>query len=454
MDAGAPHLLFLTRTAYTLGGAATWLDYLEPALRARGWRVTVGLVEGPVFHRPERYLVQHPHQNWVRIPSLTATEQGRRQALRQAIAALTPDVVVSMNVADAVAVIAAERAMGYETPRIAISAQMIDEGLLHDIAAFAPVLDAVVCTNALTRQLAIQLSGMPPERVWHGPYGVPMPAAVPPATAPARLQICYVGRLDEPDKRVYDIPRILATLDTCAVPFQITIIGTGPDEAALRQRMAPWIANGAARFLGRLAPADIWSQVNPGHGVLLLTSWTDTGPFVVFEAMAWQLAVVSSRYYGSGLDQALRHGDTAMLFPIGDATAAAHCLRQLWQDPALHHHLIAQGAQLVRERYSLAHSIAAWDGIFRGIVEAPLRPVGQALAPARMEARLACCALQDPDHDVRVPDEEEPMEDDEWPLTLARVPQNNPRFWAYVAKVDRHSLPRGRDASKEPIRSG
>ncbi len=438
MDTRAPHLLFLMRTAYTLGGAATWLDYLEPALRTRGWRVTVGLVEGPTFHRPERYLAQHPHQDWVRIPCLTPTEEGRRQALRQVMAALTPDVVVSMNVADAVAVIAAERAMGHKTPRIVISAQMIDEGLLHDIAAFAPVLDAVVCTNALTRQLAIQLSGMPPERVWYGPYGVPMPADVPPATPSARLSICYVGRLDEPDKRVYDIPRILAMLDTYAVPFQCTIIGTGPDEAALRQRMAPWIANGTARFLGRLAPADIWPQVDPGHGVLLLTSWTDTGPFVVFEAMAWQLAVVSSRYYGSGLERALRHEDTAMLYPIGDATAAAHCLRQLWTNGALHQRLITQGARLVRERYALAHSIAAWDGILRGILEAPPRQVVQARVP--LSTDLACCASQSTDPNVGVHSGEGSGENDEWPLTLARVAPDNPQFWAYVAELDTPSV--------------
>ena len=426
------------RTAYTLGGAATWLDYLEPALRTRGWRVTVGLVEGPTFHRPERYLAQHPHQDWVRIPCLTTTEEGRRQALRQVMAALTPDVVVSMNVADAVAVIAAERAMGHETPRMAMSAQMIDEGLLHDIAAFAPVLDAVVCTNALTQQLAIQLSGMPPERVWYGPYGVPMPAHVPPVASPGHLPIYYVGRLDEPDKRVYDIPCILARLDDDGVPFQLTVIGTGPDEVEFRQRLAPWTANGTARFLGRLAPADIWPQVNPGHGVLLLTSWTDTGPFVVFEAMAWQLAVVSSRYYGSGLERALRHEDTAMLFPIGDAPAAAHCLRQLWSDGALRQRLIAQGTQLVRQRYTLEHSITAWDGIFRGIVAMPRRQVGEAAAHTLVD--LACCAPQAPGHDASRRIDEEAGENDEWPLTLARVAPHNPQFWAYVAALDASSM--------------
>lgn len=372
----SPHILFLTRTAYTLGGAATWLDYLEPGLRERGWRVTVGLMEGRRFHRPEPYLAQHRHQEWVRIACLSGTQEGRRTALRQALAALAPDLVVSMNVADAVAVIAEERARGRPTPRVAISAQMIDEGLLHDIADGAPVLDAVLCTNALTRQLAIQLAGMPPERVFYGPYGVPLPTSVPSVAPGAYLPICYVGRLDWPDKRVHDIPRILEVLDAQAVPFALTVIGTGPDEAEFRQRLQPWIARGSARLLGRLAPADIWAQVHPGRGVLLLTSWTDTGPFVVFEAMAWKVAVVSSRYYGSGLERALRHQDTAMLFPIGNAEAAAACLRQLRTDPALHQRLLDNGLRLVHERYTLEHSIATWEGIFRTLLATAPRPVG------------------------------------------------------------------------------
>lgn len=436
----APHLLFLMRTAYTLGGAATWLDYLEPALRARGWRVTVGLVEGHTFHRPERYLAQHPHQEWVRITCLDGTRQGRRQALHRALAELAPDLVVSMNVADAVAVIAEDRALGLPTPRIAISAQMIDEGLLHDIAAFAPVLDAVVCTNALTRQLAIRLGGMSPERVWYGPYGVATPENLGPRVPVApreRLHICYVGRLDEPDKRVYDIPRIMAALDDGAVPYTLTVIGTGPDETEFRRRLHPWIANGSARLLGRLAPGALWEQTHPGSGVLLLTSWTDTGPFVVFEAMARNIAVVSSMYYGSGLERALRHRDTAMLFPIGDATAAAECLRQLWTDPALHQHLLEQGAELVRQRYTLEHSIAAWKQIFRAIVALPPRVVDQT-SPRAFPTDLVALAQPSTPGDSQAPHSEGQSENDEWPLTLAQVAPDNPVFWSYVAALDAH----------------
>ena len=418
-----PHILFLNRTAYTLGGAATWLDYIELGLRECGWRVTIGLLEGKQFHRPERYLEKHPHQEWVRISCTTGTAEGRREALREAIRSVKPDLIISLNVADALAVVADWRSSGQVTPRIAVSAQMIDEGLLQDIAAFSDVLDAVICTNALTRQLAIKLGGMPAERVCYGPYGVAIPELRPPTeTAATGLQLFYVGRIDWPDKRVHDLIPILDELEARAVPFTLTVIGSGPDEGEFRRRMRARMQDGSVQLIGRLAAAEIWPRIYAAGGVLLLTSWTDTGPFVVFEAMSWQVPVVSSKYYGSGLERALRHTETAMLFPIGDAAAAADCVRQLWTDRALQRKLIENAGQLVRDRYSIDTSVVEWDRVFRSVLELPMR-VGSPEQTRPFAPDQATVSAQ-------------PSENDEWPLSMAGVAPNNLEFWAYVAELD------------------
>ena len=423
-----PHILFLNRTAYTLGGAATWLDYIEPSLRQRGWQVTIGLLEGKTFHRPEAYLDKHPHQDWIRIPCLTNTTSGRREALQEAIQSAAPDLVITLNVTDAVALVGQCRGLGQPMPKIAISAQMIDDGLCTDIAAFSDVLDAVICTNQLTRQLAIKLGGMPPDRVCYGPYGVALPDIVPPPPPGDRLSIFFVGRIDWPDKRVYDIPRILDALDARNVPFDLTVIGAGSDEVEFRRRLQPWLHNGSARLIGRLAPDDIWPRIHACGGVLLLTSWTDTGPFVVYEAMSWNVPVVSSRYYGAGLEDALRHDETAMLFPIGDADAAADSLMQLWDDPTRHQRLIHNAAQMVRQRYMLDHSIAEWDRIFRSILEMPERIVssGDPHRAVQAEVEVGSHAIEEESH----------QENDEWPLTLARAAPDHSTFWDYVAELD------------------
>jgi len=47
-------LLFVAPSAYPLGGLATWLDYLVPGLRDKGWKVTIGLTAGQ-FHNVDAY---------------------------------------------------------------------------------------------------------------------------------------------------------------------------------------------------------------------------------------------------------------------------------------------------------------------------------------------------------------------------------------------------------------
>jgi glycosyltransferase involved in cell wall biosynthesis len=327
-----------------------------------------------------------------------------------------------------VALVGQCRALGQPMPKIAISAQMIDEALCTDIAAFSGVLDAVICTNQLTRKLAIELGDMPPDRVCYGPYGVALRDIALPPLPTDRLPIFYVGRIDWPDKRVHDIPSILEALDARDVPFDLTVIGTGPDEVEFRRRLQPWLQNGSAQLIGRLAPGDIWPRIHACGGVLLLTSWTDTGPFVVYEAMSWNVAVVSSRYYGAGLEGALRHDETAMLFPIGDAAAAADSFMQLWTEPTRHRRLIHHAAQMVRQRYALEPSIAEWDRIFRSILEMPERIAspGDARRALPAKAEVGSHAIDGESH----------QENDEWPLTLARVAPDNPAFWAYVADLD------------------
>jgi hypothetical protein len=120
-----------------------------------------------------------------------------------------------------------------------------------------------------------------------------------------------------------------------------------------------------------------------------------------------------------------------MLFPIGDAAAAADGLMQLWTEPARHRRLIQNAAQMVRQRYALDHSIAEWDRIFRSILE----------MPERIASSDDLCRALQAEAEVKSPaiDAESHQENDEWPLTLARVAPDNPAFWKYVAELDAES---------------
>ena len=55
-------ILFVTPTAYPLGGVAVWLDYLIQGLSDQAIVCYVGLVDGQ-FHLADDYLQDHPFEN-------------------------------------------------------------------------------------------------------------------------------------------------------------------------------------------------------------------------------------------------------------------------------------------------------------------------------------------------------------------------------------------------------
>jgi len=181
---------------------------------------------------------------------------------------------------------------------------------------------------------------------------------------------------------VQDIGPILAALDAAGQPFNLTIAGDGPERSALESALTPWIERGQVRLTGPIPRQRLHTEVYGRGRVLLITSSWETGPIVAWEAMAAGMAVVSSRYVGSGLENALVEGETALLYPVGDAAAAARQLIRL-SSGALLAELGAAGQDLVRSRYSREASLAAWMAAFRAVEALPeLPPAAAGPAPA------------------------------------------------------------------------
>jgi hypothetical protein len=86
--------------------------------------------------------------------------------------------------------------------------------------------------------------------------------------------------------------------------------------------------------------------------------------------MAAGLVVVSSRYVGSGAEGALKDGQTALLYSVGDCEAAASALAKLL-DSNLRTSLVNSALEMVRHRYSDSASLAAWLKVFGISMELP-----------------------------------------------------------------------------------
>jgi glycosyltransferase involved in cell wall biosynthesis len=194
------------------------------------------------------------------------------------------------------------------------------------------------------------------------------------------LRIAWVGRLDQAQKRVHDLAPILMALDAQATPFHLSIAGDGPERSTLLKLLAPWIETGQVSVLGSIPRQDLARRVYGSHDALLITSAWETGPIVAWEAMAAGMAVVSSRYVGSGVEGALQHDRTALLFKVGDASQAAIQLGRL-QNAARLRELARAGRDLVERRYSREASLAAWMAAFETVATRPSLPAPQQDVP-------------------------------------------------------------------------
>ena len=356
-------VLFVSPSAYPLGGLATWLDLLMPSLAERGWDVVLGLTEGR-FHDPDAYLAAHPWPHVVRIASPTGSAEGRVRAAGEAIARVGPAVVASVNVPDSL-----EAAARSATKvRAVMTMHGIQEDLVAESARFAGRIDGVVCTNRLACELVEEASGLPSERVLYAPYGVAVPAELPARRPPgATLRLLHVGRLEEEQKRVFDLPRILEQLDRLGTPWALRVAGCGPDESELRRRLHATRLSGPIELMGEVVRERVVEELFPDSDTLLVTSRWETGPIVAWEAMAAGVPVVTSRYIGCGREGSLRHDHNCLLFPIGDAAAAAAELARL-RDAELWRDLRRNAFRLVAQRYSRETSAEAWDGALQAIL--------------------------------------------------------------------------------------
>ena len=360
-------LLFVAPSAYPLGGLATWLDYLIPGLEDKGWNVTAGLTAG-TFHNVAAYRKIHPFDKVVEIVNITGSREGRIRNLCSAMQALRPDIVAGVNIPDTYAAVERLRSDKGKGPRVVMTIHGIQPDLCEDARDYRSVLDGVICTNKLACRLVREEAAMEEERTYYAPYGVELSKHLRQCSSGDPLRIAYSGRLDHFQKRVDDIPKILLQLKQKGIPFEFIVAGGGPAEPALREQLAFSGLSEFVRFLGVLSYTDLVEQVYRSADILLVTSLWETGPIVIWEAMAHGMAVVTSAYIGSGLEGSLKNRENCLLFPIGDTLQAAECIESL-ADPDIRKTIAEGGYKLVESCYSRERSVEAWDACFRKIMD-------------------------------------------------------------------------------------
>jgi glycosyltransferase involved in cell wall biosynthesis len=173
----------------------------------------------------------------------------------------------------------------------------------------------------------------------HLPKARPLPTSGP-------LRLLSLGRIDDGAKGVFWLPPIMRALPN---EITLTIAGTGPDLARLRELCGP--LGTRVRFIGAVAPEDVAGLMS-AHDVLIAPSRFEGFMITLVEAMAQGCVPVVAQIRGV-TDAIVTDGVDGLLFPVGDWRAAAAAIQRLDADRIMLHALAAAGRQTVHDRYRI-----------------------------------------------------------------------------------------------------
>jgi glycosyltransferase involved in cell wall biosynthesis len=97
--------------------------------------------------------------------------------------------------------------------------------------------------------------------------------------------------------------------------------------------------------------------------IFALASFAEGVPVVLMEAMAMEIACVSTRI--TGVPELIRDGVDGCLVTPADEDELAQNIARLMDDPNLRRRLGAAGRRRVLEKYDLAHNVEHLAGIFQ-----------------------------------------------------------------------------------------
>lgn len=199
-------------------------------------------------------------------------------------------------------------------------------------------------------KLEVCRPGVDPERY--------APVARPARPEPFRL-LC-VGDL-VPAHGQHGLLEALALLAGRGLRPQLTLVGDGPDRAALEARAAALKVKDMVRFAGEAAP-DVVLSLYERADAFVLPSLAEGLPVALLEAMAAGLPCVAAGT--GGVPELVRDGEHGLLVAVSDSAGLAEAIERLMGDPPLRAGLAGAGRARILADYVLKVNSARLGALF------------------------------------------------------------------------------------------
>ncbi|HZB70571.1 MAG TPA: glycosyltransferase, partial [Acidimicrobiales bacterium] len=189
-----------------------------------------------------------------------------------------------------------------------------------------------------------------------------------PPRAAGPFTIVCVGTLHEVKGQTHLVEacRLLAAE---GIDFRCHLVGSGPDEAALRRQVAAGGLEERVLLDGRRTTDEVAELLQRVDVLVAPSVPTSEGkregiPVVLIEAMSSAVPVIASDL--SGIPELVEDGRSGLLVPAGDVRRLAGALRRLAEDPALAAQLGAAGRAVVEADFDVHRSAERLVELFTG----------------------------------------------------------------------------------------
>jgi len=240
--------------------------------------------------------------------------------------------------------------------------------------------DAVVANSSYTAQEIARFANVP-VRVIPDTVGLPANQAARGSAGDGSFRILFVGRLVK-RKGLTHLIEAVGHLPA-DLHARLTVIGDGPERAALSEQVRTSGLDSLVDFRGRV-PASALQEAYAASDVFVLQAIVDAGGdteglgVVLLEAMSYGVPVVASEI--GGITDIIENGESGLLLPPADVDLLASTLERLARDPALATRLGAAGERRVRAAFGWPEIIGKWKECYDALAASPLGGV----EPARL----------------------------------------------------------------------
>lgn len=192
--------------------------------------------------------------------------------------------------------------------------------------------------------------------------------------------LVFLGRLVF-DKGADLLISALAFLRQRGLRPSVTIVGSGPEEGALRTQLAASGLNASVTFAGARRGSELVALLNQHRVMVIPSRWQEPFGVVALEGIAAGCVVVASN--GGGLPEAV--GPCGETFPNGDSEALASVLEKLLRNPASYG-ASRQGAEQHLRRHTRANVAAEYLRVMASARETPATRARQSTRTAAQDA--------------------------------------------------------------------